>query len=223
MQKIFFYAKKYKYICFIIVFLLCFLCSFVFLNKEDKYQTTELEKKEEMVEANDLHTIQFDIKGAVKNPGVYKIRENSRVSDAIELSGGLTEVADTSVINLSKNITDEMVIVIYTKEEIEEMKKGNTSIKYIEKECICPQLKNDACIDEKVTNNDDNITNTNKVSLNKATLKELMTLTGIGESKAKLIIAYREANGGFKSIEELTKVKGIGATTYEKIKDRLTL
>lgn len=223
MQQIFFYVKKYKYILIIGCFLCLILVLFI-IKKEEPFLVNELEKKEEVVKVENIDTIQFDIKGAVKNPGVYEIKKNSRVSDAIKLSGGLIEEADTSVINLSKNITDEMVIIIYTKEEIQEMKKGNTSIKYIEKECICPKLENDACIEEKTTNKEETIQNTtNKVSLNTATLKELMTLNGIGEAKAKLIIAYREKSGGFKTIEELTKVKGIGTTTYEKIKNHLTL
>ena len=121
-----------------------------------------------------------------------------------------------------------MVIIIYTKKEIQEMKKGTTTVKYIEKECICPKLENDACIDETITNNEDNTTtekdNVNsKISLNNATLKQLTTLSGIGESKAKAIIEYREKNNGFKNIEELKKVNGIGNSTYEKIKDKITI
>ena len=120
-----------------------------------------------------------------------------------------------------------MVIIIYTKNEIKEMKKGTTTVKYIEKECICPKLENDACIVESVTNVETNIEKENdaisKISLNNATISELMTLSGIGESKAKAIIEYREKNNGFKSIEELKNVSGIGNSTYEKIKDKITI
>ena len=81
-----------------------------------------------------------------------------------------------------------MVIIIYTKKELESMRKGNTTIKYIEKECICPKLENDACIEDQITNEESN-SNENenqspgKVSLNHASLSELTQLTGIGEKK----------------------------------------
>lgn len=116
-----------------------------------------------------------------------------------------------------------MVIIIYTKEEIKEMRKGSTTVKYIEKECICPKIENNACIETSITNNEENSVETTKVSLNNATLSELMSLSGIGETKAKAIIEYRDKNNGFKSIEELKKVSGIGNSTYEKIKNNITI
>ena len=224
-----YYLKKYIWIVLIVFVLL-----FVFIKDDSTEEVileeNNLELKEENIEEVDNIKIKVDIKGAVKNPGVYEVDENSRVSDVINISGGLTSEADTSVINLSKNVIDEMVIIIYTKDEINEMKEGSTSIKYIEKECVCPKLENDACIEDKIDNipnNENNSNNKNeangKVSLNKATLDELMTLDGIGEKKAQAIIDYRNKNNGFKTIEELLEVDGIGSTTYEKIKDRLAL
>ena len=211
-----YYLKKYIWIVIIVLLLVIF----IILNKDD--EEIQLEEEIIKIEENVLEEekivskiVKVDIKGAVKNPGVYEVEEGSRVSDVIEISGGLTNEADTSVINLSKNVVDEMVIIIYTKEEINEMKKGSTSIKYIEKECICPKLENDACIEDKIDNvPSGEISNTNsKVSLNKASLDELMTLDGIGEKKAQAIIDYRNKNG-FKSIEEIMEVDGIGTTTY---------
>ena len=224
-----YYLKKYIWIVLIVFVLL-----FVFIKDDSTEEVileeNNLELKEENIEEVDNIKIKVDIKGAVKNPGVYEVEENSRVSDVINISGGLTSEADTSVINLSKNVIDEMVIIIYTKDEINEMKEGSTSIKYIEKECVCPKLENDACIEDKIDNIPNNENNSNdkneangKVSLNKATLDELMTLDGIGEKKAQAIIDYRNKNNGFKTVEELLEVDGIGSTTYEKIKDRLTL
>lgn len=220
-----FYLKKYRYIILSGLLIIVFL----FFNKNsDEIELTSdlsLEIKEEVTEEIPKEEkIKVDIKGAVKNPGVYEINSNGRVADAIEISGGLTNDADTSIINLSKNLTDEMVIIIYTKEEVAEMLKGSTSIKYIEKECICPKIENDACIDNVIDNKPDtNTSNEQKVSLNSATIDELMQLPGIGEVKAKAIIAYREKNGGFKSIEELLEVNGIGESTFNKIKDQLSL
>lgn len=224
-----YYLKKYIWIVLIVFVLL-----FVFIKDDSTEEVileeNNLELKEENIEEVTNIKIKVDIKGAVKNPGVYEVEENSRVSDVINISGGLTSEADTSVINLSKNVIDEMVIIIYTKDEINEMKEGSTSIKYVEKECVCPKIENDACIEDKIDNIPNNENNSNdkneangKVSLNKATLDELMTLDGIGEKKAQAIIDYRNKNNGFKTIEELLEVDGIGSTTYEKIKDRLTL
>ncbi len=219
-----YYLKKYIWIILIILLLVIFLIK----DKEDNIEEEIVKNEEINLEKNvdtTISKIKVDIKGAVKNPGVYEVEENSRVSDVIDISGGLTNEADTSVINLSKNVVDEMVIIIYTKDEINEMKKGNTSIKYIEKECICPKLENDACIENSIDNIPDNNSNSTngKISLNSASIDELMTLDGIGEKKAQAIIEYRNKNGDFKSIEEILEVDGIGSATYEKIKDRLTI
>ena len=126
--------------------------------------------------------------------------------------------------DVGKVFTKEAKKIDKISNEIEEMKKGSTSIKYIEKECICPKLENDACIENSIDNVlDNNSSSTNgKISLNNASLDELMTLDGIGEKKAQAIIEYRKKHS-FKSIEEILEVDGIGTATYEKIKDRLTI
>lgn len=166
--------------------------------------------------------IKVEIKGAVNNPGVYELKTGKRVEDVIKLSGGLKKDADVSNTNLSKNLVDEMVIIIYTKDEINSMTTGNTTIKYIDKECICPVIENNSCISDVVTNFEVIEEVSDKISLNKATLEELMTLKGIGESKAKSIIEYREKTP-FKSIEELLNVKGIGKAMFEKIKANISI
>lgn len=219
-----YYIMKYKY--FILLGLIVGLLIFIFNDDNSNEVDVVLEKQDiESTVVVEETKVKVDIKGAVNNPGVYELEKNSRVSDVINLSGGLTEEADTSVINLSKNVSDEMVIIIYTKDEIKKMQEGETSIKYIEKECICPKLENDACIEEVNDEEEKIVENnqSNKISLNNATISQLMELNGIGQTKAEAIIEYRQNNGGFKTIEEIMKVDGIGQTTYDKIKDQLTL
>lgn len=169
--------------------------------------------------------IYVEIKGAVENPNVYKIEKDSIVSDLIKKSGGLLDNASTSVNNLSKRLHDEDVVIIYTKEEISTLTNNVTAVKYIEKECICPKITNNSCLDKKyIVDTGKNIINiSNKIPLNSSTKEELMTLPGIGEAKAIKIIEYREEHNGFNDIEEIMNVKGIGTSMYEKIKDYITL
>lgn len=182
--------------------------------------TPSLEKQEEKQEIK----IKVEIKGAINNPGVYELEDNSRVVDLINVAGGLTENADTSLINLSKKLTDEMVVIIYTREEIENYNNSKIKTEYVYIEVpSCPDKVNDACIEEyqEETNNNEE---TNKlININTASINELTTLSGIGESKAKLIIEYREQNGNFKEINEIINVKGIGESLLEKIKDSITI
>jgi len=182
-----------------------------------------IEEKKEVEEVEEK--IKVEIKGAVNSPGVYELNNDSRVIDIINLAGGLTENADISLINLSKKLTDEMVIIIYTREEIENYNSGKIKTEYVYIEVNnCPDPINDACIKEYEEEKNNNDTAEDKViNINKASIDELTTLSGIGESKAKLIIEYREQNGKFKTIEELYNVKGIGESLIEKIKDSITV
>lgn len=225
---------KYWKLLIIIVLLLVLLIAGIYLYfkfniKEEIKDDVILEKTEVKNEPKKevIEKITIDIKGAVKNPGVYEIELGKRVNDAIKLAGGLKSSADNSIINLSKKLKDEMVIIIYTKEEIKKMMEGDTVIKIIEKECVCPKLENDACIDEKVTNEKTkvNVDESKKelISINTATINELTSISGIGESKAKSIIEYREKNGNFEKIDDLKNVNGIGESLFEKIKDYITV
>ena len=180
-------------------------------NDEEK-----VDNKEEIIKYH------IDIKGAINNPGVYELSSNLTVNDAIKIAGGLTKEADTSIINLAKKITDEMVIIIYTKDEVKKSNIVDTVIKVVEKECVCPNIKNDGClnteIDETITNKE----NQDLININTATEEELQNIKGIGASKAKSIIEYRTINGKFKSIEDIKNVEGIGDTLYETIKIYIT-
>lgn len=178
-------------------------------------------KKEKKKETPIVEELKVDIKGQVINPGIYSLKTDSRVIDVIAAAGGLTGEADTSVINLSKKIADEMVIIVYSREEVADFHKTKEIEAQVEEKCIQKDeqaLKNDACV-----KNEENIKVTGKVSINTASIEELMTLTGIGEAKAKDIIAYREKNGPFKTIEDLKNVSGIGDSVFAKIKENITV
>lgn len=191
-------------------------------NKESNEETVDIfkkkeEKKEEELpieeKKKEVSTVIVDIKGNVNNPGVYEVENGKRVNDVINMAGGLTETADTSNINLAKIVTDEMTIVIYSKEEVLEKYKSEVCI------CDCPYITNDACINE--SSNEDNTSSL--VNINTASIEELMTLQGLGEAKAKSIIEYRTKNGNFTSIDSIKEVSGIGEAIFEKIKDYITV
>jgi len=169
--------------------------------------------------------LKVDVKGAVKKAGVYELPIGSNIQDAIALAGGITSKGSTKNINLAKKLKDEMVIYVFTKDELKKAEDNNQIVCEIP-ECKCETIVVNECpsIDQTLTDNSNNNENQEKkISLNTATLEQLMTLNGIGESKAKNIIEYREKNGLFKSIEELKNVSGIGEAAYEKIKDYITI
>ncbi len=133
--------------------------------------------------------------GAVERPGVYELLEGSRVFQAVELAGGFLPEADESGLNLAALISDGMKILVLTREEAEtaSAQEGEGAGKQ------------------------------GKVNINTASEKELMTLKGIGESRAKDIIAYREKHGRFSKIEDIMQVPGIKDGAFQKIKDDITV
>ena len=185
------------------------------LNKEEVIINEEIEEKEEIIENSFIYV---DIKGAINKPGVYKIDSNSRVIDAINKADGLNEEADTSLLNLSAKLHDEMYIYIYTKEEVLNFIKVNEEQNTKIDEC---NKTNEICIEKEILSKDD-IKN-NKININKASLEELKLLPSIGEAKAQAIIDYRNSVGIFNSIEDIKNVSGIGDNLFDKIKDLITV
>lgn len=234
MEKIKFYLEKYKIYISITITIICILILsilfFVLLRKEETIIEKEIvieEKKEAKVEVN---TIKVDVKGYVEQEGVYEFDSNSRVIDAINKAGGLKENANTDYINLSKKLVDEMIIVIYSNEEVSKFKEEEKEIIYIEYKCECPDNINDSCITESDTVNTNGVEENEEeeekdelISINIADKEDLMTLPGIGESKADNIIKYREENGNFENLEDIMNVSGIGEAAYSKIKDHIKL
>ena len=141
--------------------------------------------------------------------------------DIINMAGGITKNADTSVLNLSKKLKDEMVIIVYSYYEVKNFSYVKEVEKKVQTECSkgINDVENDACIEDDPSSEEES----SILSINTATKEELMTLTGIGEKKAEDIIKYREENGEFTSVEDIKNVKGIGDSLFEKIKDYITL
>ena len=150
------------------------------------------------------------ITGSVKNPGIVKLKEGSRIEDAIEAAGGLTENADITKVNLA-----------YVVEDGTKIKIPSASEEDIGDEDIIDSKSGDNIIIEENTISSNNSKQT--ININKATEKEFETLPGIGPSLASKIIEYRNQNGKFGSIEDIKNVNGIGDNKYEKIKDLITV
>lgn len=221
--------RKIIYPLTIMLLIFIFICIFCVKNNLNKNKYDDIEvvtnivKEENKIKEETKNiTYNVDIKGAVKNPGVYKISSDLTVNDAIILAGGLTKEADTSVTNLAKKVTDEMVIIIYTKNEVKNSNIVDTVIKVVEKECVCPNIQNDGCLNTEIKDNISNNENNSLVNINTASVEELQTIDGIGESKAKSIVEYRNNNGLFKRIEDIKNVEGIGDKLYETIKVYIT-
>ena len=187
----------------------------IYKNKEEQ-KNNEISIIEEPSKDTEYKEIKVDIKGSVKKPGVYTLKENSRTNDAIIASGGLLKNANTRFINLSKILNDGDVIVVYSNEEIKKAQKEERIV--VETPCVCEEVKNDSCYKE-----DKETETTSKININTATINELIKLNGIGESKAKLIIEYRTKNGKFKDIKEIMNIKGISETLFSKIKENITI
>ena len=150
------------------------------------------------LEKDSNNTIVVEIKGEVINPDVYTLSEGSIIKDLIEMAGGLTKEADISNINRAKEIKNHELIIIRNINDINlEVEAENNEV------------------NEEI---DDG-----KISINDSDINKLKEIPGIGEVKANSIISYREKNNGFKSIDELKNVDGIGEKTFEKIKDSIKL
>ena len=217
---------RYRKQIIIVIFILTilgvssfFIVKNIMSNKKKEKDEVIVEKSIEKKEVETKELLQVDIKGEVINPGIYELDSESRVIDVITKAGGLTENANTSVINLSKKITDEMVIIIYSNEEVNDFKTTKEIEEQVIEKCIQKDdnsLRNDACIE-----NDKNNMLTGKVNINTASLEELMTLEGIGENKAKSIIEYRETKSKFNTIEDIKNVNGIGDNLFAQIKENI--
>ena len=163
---------------------------------------------------NDNEKIYVYITGEVNNPGIVVLPIGSRIVDAIDCAGGITQKADIMKVNLVYMLQDGMKVNIPSSIEL----KNNPNFEYIT--MSSGDEKNDSNIKKATTvdTKSESAFKVSNVNINTATQTELETLPGIGPSLALKIINYRKENGKFKSIEELKSVNGIGENKYEEIK-----
>lgn len=165
----------------------------------------ETEKKENVSEnqGTEDEMIIVHVCGKVRKEGVVTLPSGSRIYQAIEMAGGMTDEAASSCLNLAEVLTDGARVYVPGKEEVEQGK-------------FLPG-------DGGGTNSTFSGNKEEKVNINRASKEELMTLSGIGESRAEAILQYRTEHGTFASIEDLKNVSGIKDGIYEKIKDKITV
>lgn len=192
------------------------LYNILYINNEKNAIIEEIEaeesiKNEETEEIEETKTIFVDIGGEIKFPGMYELPENSRINDAVNIAGGVTDKADLTDVNLAYVLSDAMKIVI-PKKEINKVSNKNTvksTQKIVTTEISLSENKEQSSY--------------GLVNINTGTKEQLKTLTGIGDSTAQKIIEYRNENGKFENIEAIKNVSGIGDSKYEKIKDKINI
>lgn len=162
-------------------------------------EETSPEEQEAGTSPQDL-TLYVYVCGEVKAPGVYELPPDSRVFEAIEAAGGMTEKAADFYLNQAEKVTDGQQICVLSEEELSQA------------------AREDAGEGGKAPEPEDG-----RVNLNTASKEELMTLSGIGEVKAEAIIRYREEKGGFTSIEELKEIEGIKEGVFGRVKDQIKI
>lgn len=193
----------------IIILIIFIIILFVFFNNNKNDNSEIIENIETTSDANSIENreetkqIIVHITGCIKNQGIVEVNEGARIVDVIEASGGITEEADISKVNLAYIVKDAQKIYIPSindKEDIEYITSNNG---------------------ENVIVEDKYGGKSNMININTATQTELESLSGIGPSTALKIINYREEHGKFKSIEEIKEVPGIGDAKFNSIKDMI--
>lgn len=193
MSKIIKFILKYK---IQIVFICIFIISGISIYIQDNERKASFSVNSSNISKND-DRIGVYISGEVKNTGVYYLKKDSRITDLINICGGLTEEADVSKINPAQKLNDSDKIIIPKKEE-------NLNTESIE------------------DTNESDINVQEKININTATKDELTSLNGIGEATANKIINYRNKNK-FKEIEDIMNVPGIGEAKFNNIKDYICI
>lgn len=168
-------------------------------------------------------TIYVDVCGAVVNPGVYELSSDSRVFQAIEKAGGYLPGAAASYLNRARSLYDGQQIYVPTQEEVDSKTIPLTQDETAQDGVVQEGTAQTGTAADNTVDGTGTTQAGQRINLNTADVSQLSTLTGVGESKALAIIAYREENGPFTSIEDIMNVPGIKEGTYEKIKDKIAI
>jgi competence protein ComEA len=147
---------------------------------------------------DEQNKIKVHVIGGVNISGVYELPEGSRVIDAVQAAGGLTEDADLNSTNLAAPLNDGQQVKVFVLNEHNSVSNGLILSSYVSP-------------------------GDGKINLNTATKEQLEKLTGIGPVLAGKIIEYRESKGSFKTISELKNVSGIGDKKFDQIKDEVVV
>ncbi|MDW8799843.1 helix-hairpin-helix domain-containing protein [Clostridium sp. A1-XYC3] len=190
---------KKKVIGSIVIFTIfsLFLVLGYFLSRPYKEVDTKEVFNETTVVESKASNITVYINGEVKNPGVYKLKNDSRVEDLVKIAGGFNSESDKDKLNLAKKLKDEDYVYVDRKNQIKDSQTASQST-----------------INKGTGQN-------SKVDINTATKEELKTIPGIGDVTAQKILDYREKNGRFSSIEDLKNIDRIGDKTVENMKDKI--
>ena len=234
--------KKYLntfLISFVILLIIIQYGLFAYFYYVKDFKSDNINQTQEVVETfkNDsnekekLSEFYVEIKGAVNSPGVFKATSDNIINDVINMAGGLKNNAYTKNINLSKTVSKEMVVYVFTNYEYSLLNTKEETT-----ECNCPKQDISTCTNkgasvitsdenkpEELPNSNSETENNNKININIASKETLTSLSGIGDAKAQKIIDYRNENGLFKSIEDLKNVSGISEKLFEQIKEFITI
>lgn len=205
--------KKNKLVVAALSGLVLVIAAFLFFQQKPEAKTTDFptvsttsasqeSTEETSSESPESETIMVDVKGAVQSEGVYELPSTARVNDAIEAAGGFSDQADKKSVNLAQKLSDEAVVYVASQGE-------NVSV--VQPATSSPTAGNTGS------------ENTEKINLNTATVADLTTISGIGEKRANDILAYRDSQGGFTSVDDLNNVSGIGDKTLENIRPYVTV
>lgn len=207
------FNKKQKIIAIILITIIG-IGIYCYTNAIENTSEEEIENVLEVAQTNttketEEKNIFVHIAGCVQKEGMLELSSNSRIADAIEKAGGLTQEADLSDINLAYLLEDGMKIYIPNQNERQENneKTENTA-----------KTENTPSMQIQDTNTKQDV-----ININTATQEELDTLPGIGPATATKIIEYRKEKGKFKQKEEIKEVSGIGEAKYEKIKEYISI